>query len=260
MTTDDEWKTKIEAAQAEPVESVKAVTFVKSWPSASKPVAVRCDDGETYVAKSIQPGNAGMKTGVTAEQVVARLGRMIGAPVPEVVYVDVPQEMIDNQPEMAHMAPGLAHGLKMIPNCSEREGIDAVTSERNKKAYGRLAVLYGWCHAGDHQLVKTLDADADVYSVDHGHFFPGGPAWNAASLAGAPGPAVPDPQFAAHADADAQAEALTHAGNADDDTLAKVVGSSRPEWGVPIEDLVALAKFVSARRDTLVPQPQGDAQ
>ena len=50
------------------------------------------------------------------DHVAARLGRAIGAPVPEAVaLVDVPQELIAANPvEMAHMQPGVGHGTKMI--------------------------------------------------------------------------------------------------------------------------------------------------
>ena len=40
-----------------------------------------------------------------------------------------------------------------------------------------LAVMYGWFQAGDNQLLYRKTPPELVFSVDHGHFFPGGPEW-----------------------------------------------------------------------------------
>jgi hypothetical protein len=54
----------------------------------------------------------------------------------------------------------------------------------NRPRFAALAVLYGWIPAGDAQLIYRQTVSHLVYSVDHGHFFPGGPNWTLAGLSG----------------------------------------------------------------------------
>ena len=251
MATDAEWHDLIVAAQVDSVAVVKADTFIEAWHTASRPVAMECDDGTTYVLKACQPANPGMPKVMAAEQVVARLGGIIHAPVPSVTLVDVEPDLIAAEPQMAHMSPGIAHASRRIPNCTDRLNIEAPGSDANGEAYARLAVLYGWVTADDHQIIRTRDSAASVYSVDHGHFFPGGPNWSAATLA-TPGAATPDQMLVnAGADAATVQGALADARQIPDEGIARVIGWVQPSWGVPIADLVALGKYLSDRRDTL---------
>lgn len=62
--------------------------------------------------------------------------------------------------------------------------------QENRQRFAALAVLYGWIPAGDHQLIYRQTAPHLVFSVDHGHFFPGGPNWTVSGLRGE-GPSIP---------------------------------------------------------------------
>ena len=249
--TDDEWTAAIKNSQSQIRPHTTAETFVNRLRSASQPVVVVCGNGETYHLKAMQPANAAMPWVATAEQVVGRIGTLIGAPVPDVRHVDVPQDLVNAEPEMSHMTCGLAHGSRTIPNTSDKLGVQTAGSQRNREAYSALGVLYGWTVAGDPQLIRTMDAAQDVYSVDHGYFFPGGPNWNAGSLGGREA-ARPDQQFLVNgAEPNKVDEAIVRAKGVTDAQLAGLIGSSCPAWGVPLTDLVALAKFLSHRRDTM---------
>jgi hypothetical protein len=246
-----DWAAAIGAARRTSLEVVTAHTFVKAWTSFSRPVALQCSDERTYVVKGNQPTQPVMPHAMTSEQVVGRLGHRLKAPIPHIVIVHIPSELIEAEPEMAHLSPGLAHGSALVPNCSDRVPIDQPTTQRNREAYARLAVLYGWALAGDHQIVKTLDADGDVYSVDHGHFFPGGPAWSAQSLQGHTTPALPDPQFVGYADPAALAATIEAARNTTDSELAALLAFSPASWGVSADDLFHLGQYLGRQRETL---------
>ena len=82
--SEDDAKERLKIAATNSVPSVKAMTFVKGWASFSKPRAVSCDDGNAYVIKGRHLG----KPTVT-DQVVARVGFALGAPVPEPMLVNV---------------------------------------------------------------------------------------------------------------------------------------------------------------------------
>ena len=226
-----------------------ATTYIKSFPTFSRPVVVLCDDGRTYVIKGLQHSQP-MAHGLTTEQVIGRLGQALGAPVPLLALVMVPQALIDLEPQMAHLSPGIAHGSLLVPNVSERAGIEPPTTPQDRAWYASLAVMYGWGHAGDHQLVYSLDADKRPYSVDHGHFLPGGPNWSAATLSPS-NPATPDQNFAQHvntADLDTPLQIARAFSPAD---LSGLMEFSLPNWGVPADDLAALESFLGTRQGEL---------
>src|SRR5258708_10604242 len=67
---------------------IKATTYIRKWDTNSKPVALMCEDGATYVVKALQAARADMGRVLVNEQIVARLGRLIHAPVPHFAFID----------------------------------------------------------------------------------------------------------------------------------------------------------------------------
>jgi hypothetical protein len=100
-----DWVQLLADARGDPPPQVTAQTFLKRWETASKPVFLTCSDKRDYVVKGSQAGRM-----VVNDQVIARIGSAVGAPVGEPMLVDVPQTLIDIEPQMNHMAAGLAHG------------------------------------------------------------------------------------------------------------------------------------------------------
>jgi hypothetical protein len=253
--TDDEWAQLLKQARGDvtEIQYPRAITFLKSWPTFSKPVCVRCDDGSEYVLKGT---NVDGKAIVT-EQVVGRLAQLLGAPVPRVTLVDVPSELIAIEPQMKHLEPGLAHASTMVQQCSERMAFEYAKESVNRERFASLAILYGWAQAGDHQLIYD-NATKAVWSVDHGHFFPGGPKWSEATLSVAYA-AHPDDhlmQTAGLAIGDLQPCAtklstLTHM------DIARAVSSVPETWPVTEAEKIAIARFLDERRSALVKQLGG---
>ena len=178
-----DWNVLIGAAVARRRSSVTALTYLRRWTTASQPVLLSCDDGRDYVVKGSQAGRMTVN-----DQIVARLGLAMGAPVSRVALIDVLPELIAAQPEMSHVRPGLAHGCEFIPDCTEREGLMHWDQGDNHRRFSLLSVLYGWVAANDHQYIYSNAPPNVVYSVDHGHFFPSGPDWSIATLRAAPAP------------------------------------------------------------------------
>src|SRR2546425_5181788 len=170
------------AEDAAPAAALRAHTFVRNWGSASDPVALLCDGGEVYVVKARHNGRPEIARMMVAERVVCSIGRVLGAPVPEVAFVEVPAELVAAQPELANFISGIAHGAKFIANTTERDGINHAAEAENRVRFARLAVLFGWAHGADHQFIYEKTPPHRVYSHDHGHFLPGGPNWSVASL------------------------------------------------------------------------------
>jgi hypothetical protein len=233
---------------------IKAETYLRSWPSHSKPVALMCENGGKYVVKALQMNRvAEMGRVLVNDQIVARLGKLIHASVPHVALIDVPAELIAGQPEMSHMMAGIAHGSQFVENVTEREAVAHVAIPENRPRFALLAILFGWIGAQDHQFVYSKTAPELVYSVDHGHFFPGGPAWTGPSLAGAP-QSQPDIQItngcnATQPELHQAIRALTAVG---DEALISVVSLPPDEWGLTMADRVALFNFLKNRRAGLL--------
>src|SRR4051794_7290268 len=159
----DDWRALIAAKLAQPRRVARAETYLTKWESFSMPVLVECDDRQEYVIKGRQIGRA-----VVNEHVVARLGHALGAPVGEPAFVDVPAELIALESELRHIPPGIAHGSPFLRDCSDRLWIEHTGAPENRERFARLAVLYGWMHAGDRQLIYANAAPHLVHSVDHG--------------------------------------------------------------------------------------------
>jgi hypothetical protein len=189
---------------------------------------------------------------IVNDHVVGRLGAALGAPVGAVALVDVPAELVALQPEMQHMLPGTCHGSLYLPHVSEREGLMHWDVPQNKRRFARLAVLYGWVVASDHQFVYENSPPNLVYSVDHGHFFPGGPNWTEAALVAAPAPDLDltltcSCNLAASEIAAAKAALL----GIDDAVIADAVAGPPDAWGMTEDERVVLAQYLSIRREQL---------
>jgi len=258
VTSEVEWAGLIRQAQGTPrLPPPEAVEVGHVWTdNVSRPFAVACSDDQVWVAKAVRTERYWehfVSTGhaLAAEQVVGRLGRLIGAAVPPIGYVRLPAELSALHPDLTGCAPGWCHASKWLGMCVDQKPPPPASRAGQRQAYGTLAVLYGWCGADDRQVLQTTDGSGAVWSVDHGRFFGGTGRWNAVSLHGFGVPATLDPFFVDHGDAAATATALAAARAVDDALIAKVVGCSLPEWDVPLGDLVALAELISARRDAL---------
>lgn len=235
-----------EGRQTRPA-SVAAHTYVQKWPSASQPVLVICDDGNQYVVKGAQTGRMAVN-----DRIVACLGRDAGAPVGNPMLVDVPQALIDAEPEMSHMDSGTGHGTAFLVGCSERLAYEYAGEDANRSRFAALALLFGWVHAADHQFIYENASPHLVHSVDHGHFFPNGPNWDATSLAGAPTPAA-DAGVIAGAGLSVEALRAARATFAapTNEQIADALGGVPTAWGLSEADAAALATYLATRRDIL---------
>jgi hypothetical protein len=117
---------------------VNAHTFLRRWHTFSKPVALRCDDGNEYVVKGQHAGR-----GIVNDHVVAHLGVALGAPVGVPRLVNIPLELKQFEPDLQDISDGLAHGTVLLPNCTDRQWLDHTNTAENRPRFALLAVLYG---------------------------------------------------------------------------------------------------------------------
>jgi hypothetical protein len=244
-----DWKALLEAATAIPQVSITAETFVKAWPSASKPVAVKCADGNTYVIKGSNAGRQAVN-----DCIAAKLAALVAAPVPPSALIAVPEELRLATPEMSHLTPGLAHGSRVMEDCNEREAFSHHDAGDNRQRFAAIAIFYGWLGANDRQFIYGKNAPYRVYSVDHGHFFgPGNPDWTIAHLAAAPA-AAPDHDTvtACEITNDQLSAACGSLHDVTAEQIAAAVGSVPRGWPINVDEQIALCSYLEKRRVELI--------
>jgi hypothetical protein len=192
--------------------------------------------------------------------IAAKLGLLANAPVPPSALIAIPEELRVATPEMSHLTPGVAHGSRVMEDCTEREAFTHCDAGDNRQRFAVIAILYGWVGANDRQFIYGKNAPYRVYSVDHGHFFgPGNPDWTIASLAAAPA-AAPDPETVTKC-AITNEQLITACSNLHDLTaeqIAAAVGSVPQGWHITMDEQVALCAYLEKRRielTTAYPKP-----
>ena len=253
MAASANWADLLSAGIAARPQPILAETYLRrSWGSASQPVLLECSNGHAYVVKGKQAGRM-----IVNDQIVAALGQMMGAPVPVPELIDVPESLVNAQAEMSHMPAGTAHGSRFIPNCADREELKHTGPENNRR-FARLAVMYGWMHAGDNQFIYDNSVPPTVHSVDHGHFFPGGPDWTEASLQAA-GPVQLEPTLSSSVTwtDELLTEISASLTGITDEMIARAVCRPPDDWGMAASERTALATYLSGRRDAMVQLLEG---
>jgi hypothetical protein len=244
----EDWATLIQEASARVPMVVRAQTYRRTWNSACRPVQLSCDDGNDYVVKGAQVGRSAFN-----DQVVGRIARDLGAPVAEVSLVEVAPELIEINREMVHVVPGMAHGSRFIPDCTECLWFQYVDLPENRSRFALLSLLYGWMVGAEKQFFYATNPPNLVFSFDHDAFFPRGPAWSVESLSSASFPEEDDVIVTQCGlgrkelcDAAVFLERITP------ETIASAIGAVPSSWGsVTDEERVSLAGFLWERCQTM---------
>lgn len=243
------WKDCLEAGIDRGEEPIIIITFRSGWESAARPVLARGIDKREYVIKGQQAGRQ-----IVNDQVVARLGMAIGAPVGEPCIVEISEELIAEDSRFSYLTPGTAHATLYIPKCSsQREEINYTNQPENRERFALLILLYGWVYANDYQFIYENARPNLVYSVDHGHFFPGGPEWKQRDLLEAASaeinPRLVDSCKLIPEDIRRRRKLLD---DVSEETIIQAVAAPPSEWGLTIDERVTLVEYLVKRRQDLL--------
>ena len=252
----NQWQRLIQLAAMQRPHPIQMAEFRQKWGTASQPAALADALLTEYVVKALQTGHTFIHRSMVSEQVVCYLGKCIDAPVVTSVLVEIPQLLIDNQPELRTpyvYQAGVAHGALRIPDCSDRSGFGQFANIENKPRYALLAILYGLIGASDHQVIFENQPPNLVHSHDHGHFFPGGPNWSVDSLKTA-GITTIDSNVVSscgltEADITAAACRLYNLSNKN---IAIAVSLPPNDWQFSMEERCTMAAYLASRRDILI--------
>ncbi len=169
--------------------SVRAVEFIRRMRGASQPHLLRCEDGENYVVKF---QNNPQHVRVLANEMLAgRLALLIGLPIPSPAIVEVPTELIADNPllemEIGSRREPCAQGLQFgsrFPGAPNRTLVVDFLPDRLLRRVRNLgAVFLGgfvfdkWtCNCNGRQAIfyRSADQEGPVYSaalIDQGFCF-----------------------------------------------------------------------------------------
>lgn len=238
------WKALLEVAINKPRQTVKAIDFIEAKRTKAQPVILECDDSREYVVKG---QNAGRQ--IVNEQIVARLGLLLGAPIPETQIVEIPDELIQLEKNLAHIPAGTAHGSLYLRDTYFDRCLIATGEDVNRPRLALLAVLYGWVGANDRQYLFTNETPRLIYSIDHGHFFPNSPNWTANDLAIAQNAQL-DPAFVSecHFTPPEIDQAITALVNINEGEIVDAVAYPPTEWGITIDERTMMLQYLIKRQ------------
>jgi hypothetical protein len=245
--TPEQWRDLIEAAPG--ITPVEAHDFVKAMGGNSNAVAVLAKDGRQFVVKRCL-----LLRGCVNDLVVGLLGNALDAPVAKAGLVYVPQVLIDAHPGMRHLPEGVSYGSEMVQGTSDAGGFSFPYCElpENRSRYARLAFLYGWVGADDVEVKYRTRSPELVWSVDHDQFFPGRHEWTPETLReeGAPLPYTRILKKCDFTPAEIEA-AQRQLAAVSVEAIAAAVAAPPDDWGMTMEERVALAEYLYTRQQRL---------
>lgn len=186
-----------QAASAQPafVPTLRSVEFIRKMRGASQPYLLGCENRRSYVVKF---RNNPQHVRVLANEMVAsRLALLVGLPVPEPAFIDVPSDLIEGTPQLEfevgnhreRCAPGLQFGSRFLGTPGPSLVVDFLP-DRLLRRVGNLAatflgafILDKWtCNCDGRQVIfyRSEDQEDSLYSawlIDHGFCFNDG-EWN----------------------------------------------------------------------------------
>lgn len=227
------------------------VAPIRKSDAGSRPFLAAADDDNTYWVKPL--GNPHGLESLIAEQVVAHIGYLIGAPVRPVTLVNIPPAMDGwSYGDGLRVRPGVAHAsLHLESNSLERDILEFVKRDHNAERQPRFIALWEWCVGEDEQWLYDLTADHEVWSFDHGYWLGGGGQWTPRDLKGQVSltnswtDSVRGMSSSAFVDVANRVRAL-HVHD-----IASAVASVPVEWNVPDVDLGVIVEWLDLRRPAL---------
>lgn len=229
-------------------EPIEARTVYRAKKTKSLPVLVKCSDSQKYWIKGFQAGRQ-----IVNDHIIARIGIALKAPVGTPRLINVTQGLIDLEESLSHFQPGIAHGSLLIEDCNDEYSLYATDLPENRLRLARLALLYGWFKAGDPQYLYNRNPPRLIHSVDHGHFFPGGPNWTEENLKSA-SPAIWDECIASkcrftHGEIVSALDGLACITN---EQLFEAVAILPDSWQLTMEEQFTLIEFLHIRQQDLL--------
>lgn len=230
----------------DPIGVTATAALRQSTGGSSGSFLVVADDGRRYWCKSLN--NLQHPRVPANEQIVGRLGALIGAPVCDVALVRIPDDLAGWEFRPGHaLEVGLASGSLAVEPAVETRALDNRALDDNARRHAGIYALHDWLGGSDAQWLM-FGGDAAFYSHDHGHYFPGGPGWTIENLEQSVGGAFPLGFPTAGLDNDEIERLAQRLDAVTEEEVVGCVANVPADWPVQDDELEALIDFVYGRR------------
>lgn len=208
---------------------------------------VRASDGKRYWCKVVN--NPQHPRVPVNEEIVARVGLLIGVALCEPQLVRVPSDLAGWEFHAGHfLEEGWAHGSAAVEvPVVETRSLQHRGEDDNARRHAGFLALHDWLCGQDAQWLVAQPAQNMYWSHDHGHYLPDGPGWTVDSLR-----LARDSNCALATDTGGLdqgelgrlADALESVTGAD---LLEALAETPPDWPVGDDELEAVVDFLVRR-------------
>ncbi len=246
-----QWEAEISAVS--PIQQpLKMVDAIRRIDTSTVPYMLADENENVYVVKC-RLRNRPTCSYLVTEQIVARIGVAMGAPVVQPALVYVGQDLISNNTNIftpSSTYPGIAHATLYVKHCTDSDFGDRLPN--NRIGYALLTYLYELaCCQTDHQVI--INSAKQVLSVDHGECFYNGPDWSIETLQNTPCQCIYESLSEkielTRRERDSAIAAVAGITNSQ---IAEAVAAPPTEWQVDDECRLTLAELLALRRDSIV--------
>ncbi len=185
------------------------------------------------------------------EQVVARVGALIGAPTCAAYLMTIGEDHVGWQYTEGglKLEAGIAHASAAVEGCFEvRAPLQYRSDDNNAARHAGIFALFDWCWGGDQQWLVSQPNDRQYYSHDHGYYFPPeGQNWSIQDLeTNVAAPREYPESFSGlrRSDVEAVADALDAVTR---DALMNILSTIPKSWPVTDDELQCIGFFLERR-------------
>ncbi|MBI1378654.1 MAG: hypothetical protein GC157_14420 [Frankiales bacterium] len=215
----------------------------------SRAFKVGCDDDQEYWIKTLEGVDPSQRASLVLEQVVGRVGLLLGVAVVPPHLVRIPVGM--DFPELGNgraVLPGVAHASVSFSSVVEKKAVpDHRGDDDNKRRHAGIFALADLARGSDPQYLYDTSADNSIFSHDHGLY-----ACNTGQLdvqamvasVDQPGMSCGDPVGLDTAELERLADRL---GSIAESEIAPILNLVPSDWPVSDEQLGTLGWFLFER-------------
>jgi hypothetical protein len=208
---------------------------------------VRADDGRRYWCKALN--NPQSPRVPINEQIIGRLGALIGAAVCDVALVRIPSQVAgwEFRPGL-HLEEGWVHGSVAVDPVIETRTLEHRSDDNNATRHASIYALHDWVGGQDCQWLVAVGEMYAYYSHDHGHYFPGGPDWTTDTLRANVGTAFPLGIPTGGLDRAELMRVAERVEGTSEEEVSSLLANIPADWPVSDDELHALLDYILDRR------------
>lgn len=204
------------------------------------------DDQARYWCKALNNGQSPRVP--VNEQIVGRLGKLVGIAVCETTLVEIPEDVAGWEFAAGKMLePGWVHGSKAVESVVETHTLDHRADDDNAVRHAGFFALFDWLAGSDPQWLNSTADQNRYFTHDHGHYL-GEPAWTIDTLGERRDGEIRLPQDPSGLSPEELERIAERLGTITREELENALHGIPSEWPVSDEELEAVVDFADHRR------------